>query len=76
MFEDDIKKIDEWFKKHEEGGSYHSEDVYSIDSRDLEKFTDFLREEWPDCNGIPSYIGTGGSAIWFYTRDLEDASFL
>lgn len=76
MFEDDIKKVDEWFANHTEYyGTYHNENEYSVCESDLESFADFLREEFPDLVGIRCYFGKGDSAIWFFRDDLEEARF-
>lgn len=75
MYEDDIKKIDGWFKEHESYGTCHVDDEYSVCESDLEAFGDFLREEFPDLVGIPCYFGKGDSAIWFFRKNLEEARF-
>ena len=78
MYPDDIDKIDKWFDNHKENyGTYHNFDdgEYSICAYDLEMFSDFLREEFPDLIGIRCYFGKGDSAIWFFKADLEEARF-
>lgn len=76
MYEDDIKKVDEWFENHTENyGTYHSYTEYSVCESDLESFSDFLREEFPDLVGIRCYFGKDDSAIWFFREDLEKARF-
>ena len=76
MYEDDIKKIDEWFDKHTEYyGTYHEDKEYSVSEYDLESFGNFLRENFPDLCYIRCYFGKGDSAIWFFRKDLEDAKF-
>ena len=77
MYEDDIKKVDEWFNNHTENyGTYHSDiDYYSVCKSDLESFSDFLREEFPDLVGIRCYFGNSDSTIWFFREDLKEASF-
>ena len=76
MYEDDIKKIDEWFDSHTENyGTHRSENEYSVCEYDLEDFTDFLRKEFPDLIGIRCYIGTGDASVWFFRDDLEKARF-
>lgn len=76
MYEEDIQKVNEWFDNHQEylGTSRHGRE-YSVDQYDLECFTDFLREEFPDLVGIRCYIGTGDVNIWFFKDDLEKAQF-
>lgn len=77
MYEEDIKKIDEWFDKHKENfGTYHSDNSYSINEYDLKDFTKFLGETFPDLVGIRCYLGKDDSNIWFFREDLEKASFL
>ena len=76
MYEDDIKKIDEWFDSHTDNyGTWHSENEYTVNEYDLEEFTDFLRKEFPDLIGIRCYIGTGDASVWFFRDDLEKARF-
>ena len=76
MYEDDIKKVNDWFDKHTENyGTYRTEREYSVDEYDLKDFTRFLEQEFPDIVGIRCYIGTGDSNIWFFRDDLEKASF-
>lgn len=80
MYEDDIKKVDEWFDRHTESyGTYHShsenDDEYSVDAADLGDFSDFLRENFPDLIGIRCFFGKGESAIWFFRSDLKEARF-
>lgn len=49
MYEDDIKKVDEWFSKHTEYyGTNHEGDEYTISEYDLEDFSKFLSDEFPD----------------------------
>ena len=77
MYEDDIKLIDEWFEAHTENyGTYHNDNEYSVCADDIEEFTDFLRDKFPDMVGIRCYIGTGDSAIWFFEEDLKATQFL
>lgn len=77
MYEDDIKKVDEWFEKHTENfGTCHSDDCYSISEYDLQDFTRFLGENFPDMIGIRCYIGKDDSTVWFFKDDLERTPFL
>ena len=77
MYEDDIKLVDEWFETHTENyGTYHNDNEYSVCADDIEAFTDFLRDKFPDMVGIRCYIGTGDSAIWFFEEDLKATQFL
>ena len=77
MYEDDIKLINEWFEAHTENyGTYHNDNEYSVSADDIEEFTDFLRDKFPDMVGIRCYIGTGGSAIWFFEEDLKSTQFV
>lgn len=76
MDDDDIKKVDEWFDLHTENyGTYHADNDYAVCEWDLEAFSDFLREEFPDMVGIPCYFGKGDSAIWFFRENLEKVRF-
>lgn len=76
MYEDDIKKVNDWFDAHTEYyGTSRTEREYSISQYDLDSFADFLHKEFPDLVGIRCYFGTGDSKIWFYREDLEKARF-
>lgn len=76
MYEEDIKKVNDWFDKHTENyGTYRTDREYSLSDRDMQEFADFLHKEFPDLIGIRCYFGTGDSNIWFYREDLEKASF-
>lgn len=76
MYEDDIKKVDEWFSKHTEYyGTNHEGDVYTISGYDLEDFSKFLNDEFPYHCLIRCYFGTGDACIWFDRKDLEEAVF-
>ena len=48
---------------------------YAVCADDLEDFSDFLRENFPDMIGIRCYFGKGDSAIWFFRDDLEEVRF-
>jgi len=81
MYDDDIEKLNEWFRKIEPDsyGTYHhtpeddGEDVYAVQMNDMEAFCDYLRENTIDLIGIPCMVGTDG--IWFRTDDLERAKY-
>lgn len=76
MYEDDIKLVNEWFDAHTENyGTYHNDNEYSVCESDLEAFSDFLRENFPDLIGIRCFFGKGDSAIWFFEDDLLSAEF-
>ena len=76
MDKEDIQKVNEWFDRHTEYyGTSRSEREYSIFSEDLEDFTDFLRNEFPDLCYIRCHLGTGDSTVWFFKEDLENAEF-
>lgn len=76
MYEDDIKKVDEWFSKHTEYyGTNHEGDEYTISEHDLEDFSNFLSDEFPDFCLIRCFFGTCDVCIWFYRKDLEEAVF-
>ena len=49
--------------------------TYAAIADDLEGFSDFLRENFPDMIGIRCYFGKGDSAIWFFRDDLEKVRF-
>lgn len=77
MHEDDIKLIDKWFDAHTENyGTYHNDNEYSVCASDLDEFSDFLRDNFPDMIGIPCYFGKGDSAIWFFRDGLEKVRYL
>ena len=83
MREEDIKKVDEWFDSHTEHfgtchsfSTYRNDDEYSVGHSDLEAFSDFLRDEFPDLVSIVCFFGKGDSAIWFFREDLRNAQFL
>lgn len=81
MYEDDIKKLNKWFRKKEKDslGTYHhtkrkdGEDVYAVDTSDVEEFCDFLRENILDMIGFNCMVGNDG--IWFSSDDLKRARF-
>lgn len=76
MYEDDIKKVDEWFSKHTEYyGTNHEGDEYTISEYDLEDFSKFLSDEFPDLCLIRCCFRTGDVCILFYRKDLEEAVF-
>lgn len=76
MDKDEIRKVDEWFSNHTEYyGTNHEGDEYTVSAFDLEAFSDFLREEFPDLCLIRCCFGTGDNAIWFFRNDLEEAEF-
>lgn len=76
MYEDDIKKVDEWFSKHTEYyWTNHKGDEYTISEHDLKDFSKFLSDEFPDLCFIRCCFGTGDVCIWFYRKDLEEAVF-
>ena len=71
MHEDDIKKVDEWFSKHTEYyGTNHEGDEYTISEYDLEDFSNFLSDEFPDLCLIRCCFGTGNSK--FLSDKLPD----
>lgn len=76
MDEDDIELIDEWFNAHVSSyGTYHSDNEYSVCADDIDEFSDFLRENFPDMVGIRCCCGTRDSGIWFFRDDLEQVRF-
>lgn len=76
MDKDDIKMVDEWFNNHTEYyGTSHVADEYTISQYDLESFTDFLADNFPDLCCLRCFLGTGDASIWFFKRDLEKAEF-
>ena len=75
MYDDEIKKLNEWF--NDEDRSYDTSfngEEYVVGEFDVEDFCDFLREQNPDLIGIPCMVGTGG--IWFRPSDLDEASYI
>lgn len=76
MYEDDIKLVDEWFEKHTEYyGTNHEGNEYTVSQYDIEDFSDFLRDTFPDLVYIRCCFGTGDASIWFYKQDLKEAPF-
>ena len=76
MYEDDIKQVDAWFEHHTEYyGTNHVDNEYTVSSYDLEAFTDFLRDTFPDLCYLRCYLGTGDESIWFHKDDLKKAEF-
>lgn len=76
MDEDDIKMVDESFNNHTEYyGTSHVDDEYTISQYDLESFTDFLADNFPDLCCLRCFLGTGDASIWFFKRDLKKAEF-
>lgn len=51
--------------------TYRSDTEYSVDASDMEEFTDFFRENFPDYVGIECMVGSDG--IWFWDSSLERA---
>ena len=84
MTEEMIQSIDEWFDSREHDDyldrTYHhteekdGEDVYSISCFDLQDFTDFLANEFPDMIGLTCRMSHYG--VWFTLKDLEEANWL
>lgn len=77
MSKEEIQKINEWFDKKDEDRSrdtYRSETEYCVHCWDIEAFTDFLTEEFPDLIGIECMVGNNG--ILFWNSSLEKARFL
>lgn len=75
MYDEDIKKLDEWFDEKNDMLTYRTEDgQYIVDAHDMSEFCDFLREHHPDLIGIPCLVNNEGV---FFTRDnLEDAEYI
>ena len=73
MYEDEIKIINEWFDDEERSydTGYDEEGEYSVGTYDMDDFSDFLRENFPDLIGISCMVGSMG--IWFKRSDLENA---
>ena len=80
MFKNEIKELNKWFRKKEKESyfsSYHhtlrkdGEDLYVIKADDMEDFTDFLRETFPDLIYFPCLVGKDG--IWFSPEDLKES---
>ena len=75
MYEDDVKRIDEWFVEYEDYGTYHhtrehdGEDIYCVNESDVKSFCYFITA-FSDIIGIPCRVGADG--IWFTSKDLEE----
>ena len=85
MFEDEIKEIDKWFQEKEKEQGYYQrtyhhtieddgEDLYKVDSRDVQEFTDYLNELDSDLIGFSCMVGNDG--IWFTSEELFDARYV
>ena len=80
MYKDEIKEVNEWFRKRSKVsyGTYHhtkqkhGEELYNVSSYDVDAFCDFLMDSFPDMIGFNCTIG--GSGIWFHRSDLEDSA--
>jgi hypothetical protein len=79
MCDEDIKAIREWLDSEDHVFSYvhtmeeDGEDVWFVDSGDLEDFLGFLRVSAIDLICIPGKIGTDG--VWFSLDDLRNTKF-
>lgn len=79
MYDDQIKKVQDWCKDEEHTFSYchteedDGEDVIFVSCYDFEEFSDWLRENVLDLIYIPGKIGNDG--VWFSSSDLDRAKF-
>lgn len=76
MYEDSIKKLNEWFDDKENRSfdtGYNEFGEYSISQYDIDDFCNYLRENEPDLCYINIKISGGG--IWFFRTDLESAYY-
>jgi hypothetical protein len=64
--------INDWFKQHDDYGTYHVDDEYSVRIGDMREFSDLIAEI-PDLIYIPCNFGTGG--IFFTSEDLQKARY-
>lgn len=78
MHEDDIKALDDWFRRHENYGTYHhteekdGEDIYVVGSTHMVSFCNQL-SLIPDLIGIPCEIEN--DCMRFTSEDLKKARF-
>lgn len=72
MYDEHIQMINDWFKKHEDYGTYHVDDEYAVSTGDLREFGDLIAEI-PDLICIPCSFGSDG--IFFKTDDLNKANY-
>lgn len=76
MYEEDIMKLNGWFDDAVNYSFYtsrNSDDEYTVEKSDVEKFCDFLRENVSDLVGFTCMIGEDG--IWFTRDSLDKAEF-
>ena len=77
MNEKEIQKVNEWFDNNSEYyGTDRADNEYTLNVYDMDSFTDFLDEEFPDLVYINCRIGSNDSRVWFYREDLENAVFM
>ena len=71
MYDEHIQMINDWFKQHDDYGTYHVDDEYAVRIGDMREFRDLIAEI-PDLY-IPCDFGTEG--IFFTTDDLNKARY-
>lgn len=72
MYDEHIQMINDWFDKHENYGTYHTDDEYAVRIGDMSEFRDLIAEI-TDLIFIPCDFGTEG--IFFTTEDLKKAKY-
>ena len=72
MYDEHIQMINDWFKQHDDYGTYHVDDEYAVRIGDMREFRDLIAEI-PDLICIPCNFGTEG--IFFTTEDLNKARY-
>ena len=72
MYDEHIQMINDWFKQHDDYGTYHVDDEYAVRIGDMREFRDLIAEI-QDLIYIPCDFGTEG--IFFTTEDLNKARY-
>ena len=72
MYDEHIQMINDWFKQHDDYGTYHVDDEYAVRIGDMREFRDLIAEI-PDLIYIPCDFGTEG--IFFTADDLQKAKY-
>ncbi|MEE3405990.1 MAG: hypothetical protein VZR73_18110 [Acutalibacteraceae bacterium] len=72
MYNEHIQMINDWFEKHNDYGTYHTDDEYAVRIGDMREFGDLIAEI-PDLIYFPCDFGKEG--IFFTTEDLNKARY-
>ena len=72
MYDEHIQMINNWFKQHDDYGTYHVDDEYAVRIGNMREFRDLIAEI-PDLIYIQCRFGTEG--IFFTTDDLDESRY-